>query len=196
MIDWGDNRGTSLIKAVGTEWVGASHSYPRKCMKEGGSFDIIISSSEDNIIGISVGSGEMDVENVNISGCQSLQYFRASWRSKHFDLTTNPGIRKIEICGNACHIADFSNSRELRELKIQYGDESHKLNLSKCDNLEYLSLCHTGITDIAISNRSALKQLEYEETPINEKSLEILRRVIERNGGEIRKLETDNYSID
>ena len=37
-----------------------------------------------------------------------------------------------------------------------------------------------------------MKTLIYEMTPISDSSLDRLRKVIHRNGGEIRKLETDD----
>ena len=61
--------------------------------------------------------------------------------------------------------------------------------MTQCNKLEYLECCHAYcLAHIAISNQSALKEFVYDEnTPLNEKSLEIMKRIIERNGGEITK---------
>ena len=68
-----------------------------------------------------------------------------------------------------------------------------RLDLSKCNELEYLE-CHYahGLTDIVISNRSALKELVYDDnTPLSDRTLRVVRRIIERNGGEIIRELTD-----
>ena len=48
---------------------------------------------------------------------------------------------------------------------------------------------------IAISNRSALKKLVFDEnTPLSDKTIEIIKRIVERNGGEIVKInDNDEY---
>lgn len=48
------------------------------------------------------------------------------------------------------------------------------------------------MTDIVISNRSALKKLVYDDnTPLSDRTLRVVRRIIERNGGEIIRELTD-----
>ena len=151
---------------------------------------------------IRVDSGEMDVVDIDISRCQSLVYFEASYLIDYFNLTTNPGIRKVNLRGYAYELADFSNSTELKELYFNNntGGERHKigkmLDLTKCDKLEYLECCHAfELTHIAISNRSALKKLVFDEnTPLSDKIIEIIKRIVERNGGEIVKInDNDEY---
>ena len=46
-----------------------------------------------------------------------------------------------------------------------------------------------------VSDDSAMKTLIYKKTPLSDSSLDRLRKVINRNGGEIRKLETDEPSL-
>ena len=158
-VDWGDGHVSGLM-ARGQEWVTADHVYPEGSRKSGDRFYIVISSSSENITGILASRCEMQVENIDISGCQSLTYFHASWQIDHFDLRTNPGIRKVELQGKACALADFSNSSELRELSVEYGDAGFtRLDLTGCDKLETLNCrLNNHLTRIAISNRSVVRQ--------------------------------------
>lgn len=200
-IDWGDGHVSSISVppySKKPEWYGASHAYPASCMAAEERFNIYVSSGDDdNIIGIDADSGEMNVDDVDIRGCQSIKHFSASHLISHFDLTGNPGIETVYLRGEACLWADFSNSVELRELIFNNTggglfDKVEKLDLSKCDKLEYLDCCYAwDLKDIVISNRSALKEFVYnDKTPLSEKSLGIIRRIIERNGGKITKLKT------
>lgn len=67
-----------------------------------------------------------------------------------------------------------------------------KLDLSKCDNLEYLECSYAYLEHIAISNRSALKHFIYDDnSSLKAKSLEIIRRIVERNGGVIEYEDTE-----
>ena len=133
----------------------------------------------------------MQVEDIDMSRCQSLTYFHASWQIDHFDLGKNPGIMKVELQGKACAIADFSNSRELRELSVECGDDSFtRLDLTGCDKLETLNCrLNNHLTRIAISNRSALKEVVYESTPLVGRCLEVLDRIVVRqNGGTVTEV--------
>lgn len=202
-IDWGDEHITKCHTSrheKQPEWIYVLHCYPNRCKVVQERFNIIISSDSDNIIGIGIqdDSGDMKVENVDIRECQSLVNFRASYLIDHFDLTTNPGIRDIDLRGEACGLADFSNSTELRNLYFGYTGggrhrASEKLDLTKCDKLEYLECCYAfELTHIALSNRSALKKLVFDAyTPLSDKSIEIIKRIVERNGGEIVKISDD-----
>ena len=202
-IDWGDGHITNCRTSVHKEqpeWLYYLHVYPIRCKAAQERFDIFISYDSDNIVGIMANSGDMDVADIDISGCQSLVHFKASYLIDHFDLTTNPGILSLNLKGEASGLADFSNSTELKELYYGFtgGDGRHeaktKLDLTKCDKLEYLECSYAReLTHIAISNRSALKKLVFDEnTPLSDKSIKILKRIVERNGGEIVRID-DNY---
>lgn len=200
-IDWGDGHVSSISVppySKKPEWYGASHAYPASCMAAEERFNIYVSSGDDdNIIGIDADSGDMNVDDVDIRGCQSIKHFSASYLISHFDLTGNPGIETVYLRGEACRLADFSNSVELRNLMFCHNgcgrfEKVEKLDLSKCDKLEYLDCCYAWeLKDIVISNRSALKEFVYnDKTPLSGKSLGIIRRIIGRNGGKITKGET------
>ena len=93
--------------------------------------------------------------------------------------------------GRVCTIADFSNSRELTELSVEYGDVSFtRLDLSCCGKLETLNCrLNNHLTRIAISNRSALKEVVYESVPLEDRCLDVLDRIVVRqNGGTVREI--------
>ena len=48
----------------------------------------------------------MRVKDIDISGCQTLKYFNASFGVDYFDLRINPGITKVDITGDSCGIVD------------------------------------------------------------------------------------------
>ena len=132
----------------------------------------------------------MDVKDIDISGCQSLKYFGST--SAHFNLNGNPGIKAIDLMETDCTSINFSNSTGLENLNIQ-DFKGKQLDLKKCNKLEYLACYYNSeLTDILVSDDSAMKTLIYEMTPLSDSSLDRLRKVINRNGGEIRKLETDD----
>ena len=199
-VSWGD--GTTTTHHAEGEGQHIRHTYPEECIETGKTFVITISSDEDNIVGISINDEftYMDVKDIDISGCQSLRYFALlSASTEHFDLRTNPGITKVTLQGDFCGIADFSNSTELKELSFCHtggrSEKVKKLNLARCDKLEYLECRYAyDLTHIAISNRSALKKLVYNDnTPLSEKSLEIIRRIITGNGGVIEYDDTEKF---
>ena len=99
-----------------------------------------------------------------------------------------------------CPSLDFSNSNELESLFIQSclggREKVQQLDLTKCNKLEYLACYYNSeLTDILVSDDSAMKTLIYKMTPLSDSSLDRLRKVLNRNGGEIRKLETDESSL-
>ena len=144
-------------------------------------------------MGINADSGDMNVDDIDIRECQSIRYFNASHLISHFDLTGNPGIWQVDLAGEACAIADFSNSKELKTLYYRFASGGRKkLDLSKCDNLEFLECSYAHLEHIAISNRSALKNFVYDDlSPLKAKSLEVIQRIVERNGGVIEYNDTE-----
>ena len=187
-IDWGDGH-TSELYANGREWLHGLHVYSAKCTSR----QITISSDTGNIIGIIADDHNpiySHIEAIDISGCQSLKYFGST--SAHFNLNGNPGIKAIDLMETDCTSINFSNSTGLENLNIQ-DFKGKQLDLTKCNKLEYLACyCNSELTDILVSDDSAMKTLIYEMTPLSDSSLDRLRKVINRNGGEIRKLETDD----
>lgn len=103
-IDWGD--GTDLPYKPDGQELHVQHTYPEKSEEAEEIFVVRIYSDEKNIIGIYAKCGDMRVKDIDISGCQTLKYFNASFGVNYFDLRTNPGITKVDITGGSCGIAD------------------------------------------------------------------------------------------
>lgn len=186
-IDWGD--GTDLPYKPEGQDLHAQHTYSGKSEEEEATCVIRIYSDDENIIGIYAGCGNMRVKDIDISGCQTLKFFSASLWVDYFDLKTNPGITRINIDGDSCGIADFSNSLELKELSISYNYEYRLLDLSKCDKLEKLEL--TSILEgfrIKLPTHCLLKEFIYDESFeywFPKRTLNKIARIVKQNGGKI-----------
>lgn len=199
-VNWGD--GTTTTHHAEGEEQHIRHTYPEECIKTGKTFVITISSDEDNIVGISAISEpfNMDVKDIDISGCQSLLYFAAG-RIEHFDITTNPGIRELELETEACWIADFSNSRELKKLSLNYAaflvapddDILARIDLSKCCKLEILTCMFNLYMEIVLPKHSALKEFVYSETDFPRSSMRKIVRTIKQNKGRIKRHRRDSF---
>ena len=199
IVNWGD--GTTTTHHAEGEEQHIRHTYPEECIETGKTFVITISSDEDNIVGISTisESANMHVKDIDISGCQSLLYFAAG-RIEHFDITTNPGIREVELETEACWIADFSNSRELKKLSLNYAflgapydDILARIDLSKCCKLEILTCMHNLYMEIVLPKHSALKEFVYSETDFPRSSMRKIVRTIEQNKGRIKRHRRDSF---
>lgn len=112
---------------------------------------------------------------------------RVDWGDGHTTGLKVQGREWVDLQGKACAIADFSNSKGLRKLHVGYGDKSFiKLDLTGCDNLETLYCnCNYHLRRIAISNRSILKEVVHEDTPVDDRCFEILGKIVRKNGGYI-----------
>ncbi len=175
-VDWGDGR-TSIMKAppyqkeIGSEWLYANHDYHKGCKENEEPFTVCISSEEDNIVGFLAHSGDMMVESVDLSGCQELEYLKASSLIENLDITANPNIRKIELTGDAAVLADFSNSIGLEELILILSNRK-SLNISKCIHLKHLDCSENySMTKLSVSNKNSLETFIYDNSPIEEKYL-------------------------
>lgn len=190
-IDWGD--GTDLSYESEGQELHAQHTYPEKSEEKDATFVIRIYSDEENIIGIYAECGDMRVKDIDISGCQTLKYFSASFYCDYFDLKTNPGITKIDITGDSCGIADFSNSLELKELSISHNsvwwDAYRLLDLSKCTKLEKLKCTAIiGPIRIKLPKWFPLKEFIFDDNVdwcFSKCQLEKIVQVIEHNNGRI-----------
>ena len=175
-VDWGDGR-TSIMKAppyqkeIGSEWLYANHDYHKGYKENEEPFTVCISSEEDNIVGFLAHSGDMMVESVDLSGCQELEYLKASSLIENLDITTNPNIRMMELHGDAAVLADFSNSIGLEELILTISNRK-SLNISKCIHLKHLDCSeYYSMTKLSVSNKILLETFRYGNSPIEDKYL-------------------------
>lgn len=183
-VDWGDGR-SEEIRATTEDWYNVHHAYREICKETEELFHISITASGDGLItGFVAGSGDMMVADVDLSGCPALEYLKADWLIERLDVTTNPGIKEMNLGGDAASLVDLSCSRDLEKLEVRCS-KLKKLKLSRCDSLQELTLlCNLELSHVSVSNRSGLKSLKLIDTPLlSEKCLEYLDRALERNGG-------------
>ena len=179
-IDWGDGKSTPLF-TYKEDWLSANHTYPSGCKISKEPFEITITSLEDNIIGFRADSGDMMVSDVDIRECQSLEYLCSSWLIEKLDVTTNPGIREIDVRGDAADLIDLSRSSELESLICNYSNRK-SLNLSRCNKLTYLECVgNSHLKKLVVSNNSMLNEVLLEGTELDSKSLKYLRATLKRN---------------
>ena len=172
------------------------HIYSRKCTSR----QVLITSETGNIIGMiadnCTSSCGISVNAIDMSKCQSMQYFAAKDMT-HLDISSNPGIRIIDLSDCRCQSIDFSNSTGLEHLCICSGmGGEHKLqslDLTKCERLQTLGLIfNPDLTSIMTSENSSLQRLVYKNTPLSESTVKNLTRIIERNGGQVIKVSRDD----
>ena len=190
-IDWGDGH-KSMLCAETAEWLYGMHIYSRKCTSR----QVLITSETGNIIGMIADNCTspcgISVNAIDMSKCQSMQYFAAKDMTR-LDISSNPGIRIIDLSDCRCQSIDLSNSTGLEHLYIRSGmGGEHKLqslDLTKCEHLQTLGLDYNpDLTSVMVSENSSLKGLVYENTPLSESTVRNLTKIIERNGGEVIKV--------
>lgn len=121
------------------------------------------------------------VTDLELRECQSLEYLSASYLIEKLDITTNPGIKEINVCGDAADLIDLSRSFGLERLICSF---SHRksLNLSRCNKLTYLE-CEGNydLKKLAVSNNSVLRTVLLGETELDVKSMKYLSETLKRN---------------
>ncbi len=179
-VDWGDGH-TSSIKAppyqkeIGSEWLYANHDYHKGCKENEEPFTICISSEEDNIVGFLAHSGDMMVESADLSMCQELEYLKSSYLVESLDVTTNPNIKSIDVCGDAANVIDLSKSVGLVDLRLNFSKRT-SLDISKCPNLRNLDCSDNyDLTKLVVSNRNELETFTYYNSPIALKYLSYIK---------------------
>ena len=173
MIDWGDGH-TSIIQAHPREVYPQyeSHVYPCKCKTSGDIFDVVITSTEDNIVFLNTGCIDMTIIELDLSQCPELERLDLTRPVKSLDLSHNQALEQLQIKG-------YDNPR---------------LDISRCDNLWYLDCGNSEIKEIVVSNQSALKDiifLYHCPLDVNLKSFNFIRETLDRNNGSITILYED-----
>lgn len=186
MIDWGDGH-TSVFQAHPREVYPQyeSHVYPSKCKTSGDIFDVVITSTEDNIIFLNTGCIDMAILDLDLTQCPELERLDLTRPVKSLDTRFNKSLKKLSI-QNAYEMSlDLSQNQALEQIEIR-GYDSRRLDISKCDRLWYLDCGSCKMEEIAISNNSELKEVIFwYDCPLNEKSLRFVKRTVERNNGSI-----------
>ena len=185
-IEWGDGH-TSSIKAHPYEVLSqhVSHVYPSRCKKSGDVFEVVISSSGDNIMSFDTGCIDMAICEVDLSKCPELERLHLTGPVNKIDTRFNKSLKKLSI-QNAYEMSlDLSQNQALEQIEIR-GYDSRRLDISRCDRLWYLDCGSSKMQEIAVSNNSELKEVIFwYDCPLNDKSLRFIKRTVERNNGSI-----------
>ena len=186
MIDWGDGH-TSVFQAHPREVYPQyeSHVYPSKCKTSGDIFDVVITSTEDNIVFLNTGCIDMAILDLDLTQCPELERLDLTRPVKSLDTRFNKSLKKLSI-QNAYEMSlNLSQNQALEQIEIK-GYDSRRLDISKCDRLWYLDCGSSKMQEIAVSNNSELKEVIFwYDCPLNEKSLRFIKRTVERNNGSI-----------
>lgn len=194
MIDWGDGH-TSVIQAhpreVYPQYV--SHVYPSNCKSSGDIFDVVISSTEDNIVFLNTGCIDMAILELDISRCPELERLHLTGPVRKINTSCNKSLKELSI-HDACEmILDLTQNQDLEQLEIR-GYDKERLDLSKCDKLWYLDCGSSRMKEIAISNNSVLKEVIFwDHCPLNERSMRFINKVLALNDGSITIFNPINY---
>ena len=127
-----------------------------------------------------------------------VQNNRESARSTHILMGTASTfpVRKINTSFNrslkelSIHDAyemslDLTQNRDLEQLEIR-GYDKDRSDISKCDKLWYLDCGTSRMKEIAISNKSALKEVIFwDYCSLNERSLRFINKVLDNNNGSL-----------
>ena len=162
-IDWGDGR-TSSFKAHPYEVYPQheSHVYPSKCKKSGDIFDVVICSTEDNIVFLNTGCIDMAILELDLSKCPELERLDLTRQVRILDTRFNISLRKLLIYNAQGISLDLSSNQNLEELEIK-GYDNPRLNISGCNKLWYLDCGNSRMREILVSNVTALKEIIYRE---------------------------------
>lgn len=190
-IDWGD--GKSEQTKAGGDWGIYPHDYARK----GVYYTIVIASDdEEGILGFHGNCFyEVHTESVDVSQCTSMEYFgydAGEDMKEGIDLSCNVNLKTIIWNGIACKKVNFAANVNLEVLKIIDCPDLISLNVAKNGKLWHLHIrfC-TNLQRIAVSNHSALRDVDLLFVYLDKNSMTYLRKAVEANGGVLRSEEDD-----
>ena len=194
MIDWGDGH-ISVIQAhpreVYPQYV--SHVYPSNCKSSGDIFDVVIGSTEDNIVFLNTGCIDMAILDLDISRCPELERLHLTGPVRKINTSCNKSLKELSIHDAYEMSLDLTLNQDLEQLEIR-GYNKERLDLSKCDKLWYLDCGSSRMKEIAISNNSVLKEVIFwDYCPLNERSMRFINKVLALNNGNITIFNPINY---
>ena len=190
MIDWGDGH-TSVIQAhpreVYPQYV--SHVYPSNCKSSGDIFDVVISSTEDNIVFLNTGCIDMAILDLDISRCPELERLHLTGPVRKINTSCNKSLKELSIHDAYEMILDLTQNQDLEQLELR-GYDKERLDLS----IWYLDCGSSRMKEIAISNNSVLKEVIFwDHCPLNERSKRFINKVLALNDGSITIFNPINY---
>ena len=119
MIDWGDGH-TSVIQAhpreVYPQFV--SHVYPSNCKSSGDIFDVVISSTEDNIVFLNTGCIDMAILELDISRCPELERLHLTGPVRKINTSCNKSLKELSIHDAYEMILDLTQNQDLEQSSL------------------------------------------------------------------------------
>lgn len=162
----------------------ARHEYPKDPTQ---SFIVELTLSPDSIIDyIEPCCGDCEYEFVDLSGAPDIvsAYIK---RCKGV-LLKNPRMEKLELNIENFPNVEFYRCFNLRELSFSGGEAVKELDLTNNCRLERLIIkgyASSGLKNIKLDNDVPLKYVDITGLKLHPSCLKAIRRIIERNGGEI-----------
>ena len=189
VVEWGDGKVERHVGKGG--WAELHHGYPYATYREEVPYRIHVWSEDaEGIIGFREGGSEVETCRLDTSQCPSLQYL--SYRDlRSLDVSGNPALKELDCSRSQLETLSLDNPG-LEVLNCSFSPNLKALNLSRCPALRELDcrLC-SCLTRLGLSNRSALRVVDYGDTPLSGKAEEYLLRIVRENGGEVVKHEED-----
>ncbi len=179
-IDWGDG---SVRTYYGNE-INEYHIYPKD---ESLSFVVVITAVSGNIDYIDPTCGDCDYELIDFSKAPSIKEIEARCTQKI--ILDNPNLEKMSLEINLGDDYDLSRCPNLRVLTFQCSRIYPSIDLSHCHKLEWLSCWGyydpSKLCKIVVANDAPLRYIDITNHTLHPSCLAAIRRIIERNGGEI-----------
>ena len=192
VVEWGDGGVERRVSRDGRE--SFSRRYPQEdsvygdhavyCTRVYAEDDAPILGFDCGCLGY-VPDSEMN-ERVDTSHCPSLLELRCTVVEPP-DLSGNPLLKELYCGGSRFETLDLSHNPALEVLSCYDCRKLAKLNLSRNAALRKLNIAFSGVKKLGLGNRSALQWVNYECSHLDAKSEEYLLRIIEQNGGTVKK---------
>lgn len=192
VVEWGDGGVEHRVSWRGWEFF--SHNYPCEDSIYGDNAVYcahVYAEDDAPILGFSCACGfvsdsKIINERVDTSHCPSLLELRCTVVEPP-DLSGNLLLKELNCDYSRFETLDLSHNPMLERLSCYFCGKLTKLNLSRNAALRELDIAFSGVKKLGLGNRSALQWVNYECSHLDAKSEEYLLRIIEQNGGTVKK---------
>ena len=103
-------------------------------------------------------------------------------------MSCNPLLKELECKNGTFKTLDLSANPNLEKLTCTWCKDLTALNLSRNLALRELNIIYSGIKRVGLHNRTALQRVVMEEVELDERSEKYMLQILERNGGELKKI--------
>lgn len=178
-IDWGDGKSNSYTGKS----ISATHIYSKNATH---SFMVTATATSGAMIHATPCGGDCYYESVDLTHAPNL---RSAYIESFEEVKlNNPLIERLTMRILLGIEYDLSSCENLRELIFDCESQFRRLDLSRCHKLEKLEcwgFLSDKFTQIALPNDAPLRYADIRGHHFTPQCLNALRRIIERNGGEI-----------